>query len=302
MSVLMGTGRAPGACGELIAGFTEPGQPFHVTLPIDRYATVTVTVTESTGWSLDGPPIDNVWASILATCSLLGVGPFHIQMEHATELEYDKGLGASTADMVAASRALASAVGRTLTPADEARIATGISPSYGTMYPGPVAFNPMTGELIDEYEWWPELAIALIIPDTRKPTLGADFSQRKSVGSELALYGLRDDAGSRCGGGFLDIGWRSARAYLQWGHIPMYDVLINAFEWAGALSRPGAAGFALAHTGTVGGLLFILPVSGDERAAAIQLAESAVHRLRQTLDFRARVELVFTPAPSQPHT
>lgn len=163
--VRKGEGIAPGTCGELIQGFLASGA-FHVTLPINKSATVSLRVRASPEWSFTGAgsELSKLCQSIRATADLFNEGPFAVEVDRHTDLDVGKGMGSSTADIVAAARALANALGQELSHDDEARIAVDIESSDGSMYPGLVAFEQKTGTLIERFSWWPRFAIVMLIP------------------------------------------------------------------------------------------------------------------------------------------
>ena len=60
-------------------------------------------------------------------------------------------MGSSTADIVAAVRALADAMGRKSAAEMEAEVATWIESSARSMYPGIVAFEQKAGRIVREF-------------------------------------------------------------------------------------------------------------------------------------------------------
>lgn len=163
---LTGMGPAVGTCGELMQGVTSIGEPFHVTCPVEKRATVRLTVRPASEFAVlpTGPPLAKLERALYETAALLGLVKLEVQVEHRSELEVGKGMGSSTADIVVAARALASAVGRSLSADALGRIATSIESSDGSMHEGMVAFNQKNGHLLKRYAWSPQFVICMVIP------------------------------------------------------------------------------------------------------------------------------------------
>lgn len=111
-----GVGTGVGTCGELVQGVMSDGRNFHVTYPITMSSTVTVRLRESNEWEMKGIPSGRRKLSkAIQTCAeRVGHGPKEVHVEHSSDLEVGKGLGSSTADIVAAARAVAAAAGEEL--------------------------------------------------------------------------------------------------------------------------------------------------------------------------------------------
>jgi hypothetical protein len=176
------TQTAAGTCGELVQGFTSEGIPFHVTCPISKTATVTVTARPAPEFAITqiDPGLSKLAQALRRTAALLELEPLEIRVEHWSDLDIGKGMGSSTADVVAASRALAAVAGRTLSPGQLAKIATSIESSDGSMYPGLVAFSQKTGDVLERFEWWPQFVVLMITPPQLFNTESADFSGRRN--------------------------------------------------------------------------------------------------------------------------
>lgn len=282
------TETAAGTCGELVQGFTAAGVPFHVTCPIARTATVTVTVRPAAALTITqiGPGLSKVAQAIRHTARLLGLDQLEVQVEHWSDLDIGKGMGSSTADIVAAARALAAAADQTLSPAQLASIATAIESSDGSMYPGLVAFNHKTGDVLEQFSWWPQFVILMITPDQRFNTESADFSGKERFGSEFddILDKLRKAAAQQDASAFAQAATRSASINQQFVPNPYHALIANRIDEFGAL------GINVGHTGTVLGLLF------DARdPLAIKAAASASVQLQQLLPGAAKMDITLTP-------
>ena len=89
--------------------------------------------------------LDKLEQSLYETARILQLEPLEMRVDHWSDLDVGKGMGSSTADIVAGARAVVAACDCSLSPEQLARIATSIESSDGSMYPGIVAFNQKLG-------------------------------------------------------------------------------------------------------------------------------------------------------------
>lgn len=282
---LSGVGTAPGTCGELVQGLLGPTQHFHVTCPIRKSSTVRLRMRPAAETSITGleQHQDKIELALLGALDLLDLPPHQIFLEHWSDLDIGKGMGSSTADVLAAARALADAAGAEFSADQLAKLATSIESSDGTMYPGIAVMNQKTGELVRPMYWWPQFLIVMLIPDATFNTESADFTGKDQYADEFAtlLSSLTEAAATRTAQPFADAGTRSCEINQRFVPNAYSLHLLKAFEDYGAL------GVNTAHTGTVCGLLFDPDAGGA--AAEAQLA------LRRELPADVRIEMTLTP-------
>ena len=294
---LKGHASAAGTCGELVQGILPGGVSFHVTCPVSKSATVALELTPTEAWIFSGgaAPLGKLRASVRAAAELLGIGPYHVEVEHHTDLDVGKGLGSSTADIVAGARAVAAAVGTTLTPEQLAKIATTIESSDGSMYPGLVAFGQKTGEVVRLFEWWPQFAIVMVVPRDTLNTESADFAGKEAYAGrfERMLDTLAYAASAHDPMPFAAAATESAVINQEFVPNAWFDLLMDR---AAVL---GGAGVNVGHTGTVTGMLFPLPAAGEDngrvRTEAMGLARAAARALSDDAGAAVDVKLVTTP-------
>ncbi len=283
----VGTGTGVGTCGELVQGFTSGGQPFHVTCPIEKSSTVSVTLSPAREFRVlrSTEQLDKVELSLLRTATYLDVEPCEIRVAHWTDLETGKGLGSSTADVVAAARAIAAALGRQLNATELASIATSIESSDGSMHPGLVAFDQKSGSVLRRYTWWPQFLIVMVVPMKVLNTESVDFSGKPNLGVEFdeILASLDVAANERNPLGFAEAASRSATLNQRFVPNPYHALLESRLEQMGAL------GINVAHTGTAVGVLF-----DAEQPDAMRAASAAAVEV-QSMFPDARVEVTLTP-------
>ena len=149
----------PGTCGELVQG-TLDGVAFHVTCPVDVYATVTVELTDRPG--VEHPPDSpKAGAGARAALELLGA-TVGARVSPRSDLPRGKGMGSSTADVAGAILATALALGAELDPATVARLALSVEPTDGSIFPGIVVFDHRRGTLYEPLGDAPSLHVAVL--------------------------------------------------------------------------------------------------------------------------------------------
>lgn len=272
---------APGTCGELAQGVLPDGTPFVVTCPIDRGTTIEVTLSDAAAFEIVGVPSGRtrLHQALLRTAELVELEPCRISISHDTALPIGKGMASSTADIVAASRALAAAAGVALSPEEVATLAVAIEPSDAVMYAGIVAADRRTGVPIRAWDWWPSFTVVAVIPPTTFATADACLAGQARFADDYAsLLGRLDEAVARRDeGAFARVATRSAELGQPAVANPTFGLL------AGQSERLGALGVCAAHTGTVAGLLFPRTRAGEADAAgacdALATALPADHEL-----------------------
>ncbi|MGH3869025.1 MAG: hypothetical protein ACRDQ4_23480 [Pseudonocardiaceae bacterium] len=282
------TETASGTCGEMVQGFTSEGQPFHVTCPIAKTATVTVTVRPAPDFMITqiDPGLSKLAQSLRQTALFLELEPLEIRVEHWSDLDVGKGMGSSTADIVAGARALAAVADRTLTPQQLAEIATSIESSDGSMYPGIVAFNQKKGNVLHEFSWWPQFVILMVTPPQVFNTESANFGGKERLGKEFdqILDDLSAGSSRREAKAFADAATHSARLNQRFVPNPYHALL------ADRLGEFGALGINVGHTGTVLGLLFD---AADD--SAMKAATAASIDLQKLLPNTVKIDITLTP-------
>lgn len=268
---MRGLGTASGTCGELVQGVTSGGSAFQVTLPIDLGAEVSVEVQPSNAVSVDAPPwMQKARAAATETLALLGVGDHEVVLRHKSALPVGKGMGSSTADVVATARAVADAFGRVLTPEELASIAGGIEPSDGTMHERIVAVR-RDGRLLRSWSWTPTFVAVVLIPEHAHDT-APNLPDVPGTHAEYdaLLLALDDAVTHRDAAGFARAGATSAALHRDW--------IGSEWDLDDDARSLGAVGWNIAHTGSVAGVLFT-DVDAARRAAPILAERHAVETL-----------------------
>lgn len=285
-----GSGVAYGTCGELVQGFLSSGRPFHVTCPIQKSSTVSLRVRPAPEISVTivGPELHKVELALHRTAEVLSLEPLAIRVERWTDLDIGKGMGSSTADIVAAGRALADATEQELTDDQLADIAVSIESSDGSMYPRLLAFDQKRGGIVRDFDWWPQFVICMVVPSQAFNTESAKFTGKERLGSAF------DD--------ILDRLVAAAKTHdaVAWGEAATESAKLNQRFVPNALfgllsvqaEKFGALGVNVGHTGTVAGLLF----DAEDPDAMSQAARAALE-VERMVPASARVEITLTPPP-----
>jgi L-threonine kinase len=264
------------------------GTSFVVTCPIDRGTTVDVALSPAPVLEITGVPhgLSRLEDAVRRTIELLELAPCRVAVQHVGSLPVGKGMASSTADVIAASRAVARAAGEELAAEDLATLAAAIEPSDGVMYDGIVAADRETGRRLRAWDWWPSFTVVMLEPPEGFATAYARFDDQAAHAGEYArlLEQLDDAVAGRDELRFARAATRSAE--LGQAYVP------NAvFSWlAPRAPELGALGVCAAHTGTVAGLLFPRTRAGEAAAAA------AERSLRASAPSSYRVSVARTPS------
>jgi uncharacterized protein involved in propanediol utilization len=240
--------------GELLQGMLPDGIHFLVTLPIDLHSRASFSVASQIRELSVWP--ETSWKALECVTGLLrryGL-PLHGQLRLASDIPRGKGLASSTADLVAAYRAVAR---RYCLPTNLDVIETtlrAIEPSDGVMHEGVVAYRHREARLHEHLGSVPSLTLVAIDEGGQVETLahnarGIDYSeaQRNEYAGLLAQLRSaleRDDIAAL-------------------GAIATHSALLNQrlvpkrrFEAMTSIAREvRAAGVVAAHSGTYIGIM-----------------------------------------------
>jgi L-threonine kinase len=282
-----GRGTAPGTCGEFAQGILSDGTPFHVTCPINKSATVVASLRDAKALNILGLGEHHrkLELAIQHTVELLDLGAVEVTVRHWSDLDIGKGMGSSTADVLAGMRAIADAVGENLTPETEGRVAATVESSDGSMYPGIAAVNHKTCELVEAWDWYPEFVIVMLVANNSVDTASIPFLGQERLAEDYDdLLGRMNSAVQRRSiAEFAEQSTRSA--------VMNDEFLLNPYSrnLRSRLDEFGALGLNVGHTGTVCGLLYANTDAG--RAAAGEASLEVSHQFPDLKD----VQVVTTP-------
>jgi uncharacterized protein involved in propanediol utilization len=284
-----GEGVANGTLGELVQGQTVAGEDFLVTFPVAFWSRARAVINDS---GIVIGPRNKSKARRMASLVLqrLGLASAGAVLEIQCGVPEGKGCASSTADVVAAARAVCDATQLSLEPGEIAELAVEIEPSDGVMWDGVVAFNHRAGRLLRHLGKLPPLHIVGVdlgghidtVQFNRRPK---DYSPQERRMCQEALEQVaaaidRSDVqllGEAC--------TRSARIHQRVLPKPELPQLIDIVE------QTGGAGVSIAHSGTVCGLLYD-PARADGAERALKLVLERFPSARQ---------LIVEPLPGSRH-
>jgi len=248
----IGSGSCSGTFGELVQGVIEE-RPFLITLPVKELKSSALFVPDQN--AIDIVTVRGRQKARMACEKLLktfGIkigGYLHIH----SNIPIGKGMASSSADMIAAVRAVSDSYSLPVTEELISRIAAEIEPTDGVMYEGVVAYDYLNGQLIEAFASLPPFT--LIGFDVGGSVDTVEFNQQKKEYSkkhkkkfqqayELVTEGIRS-------GNFAylcEAATISARINQQLLPKPYFDELEQ-------LAQQYNGGVVVAHSGTVIGIL-----------------------------------------------
>lgn len=278
----VGVGRAHASCGELVQGQLPNGEDFLITLPVDLWSTVNVTLRP------DAPGVFSLprhkrktRRAVERTLALFGCTGWGADITVSSAIPEGKGLASSTADIVAASRAVADALGEAITQHDLSRIAIAIEPSDGLMFDGTVIYNHRQGKLLAMLGFLPPLHLLLVDFGGQVDTVRYNRQPRSYTCAEQQQFALavaQVAQGIRTGN-LLQVGLGArTSATINQRFLPRPE--LETLELVALIS--GAAGVFVAHSGSVAGLMY--PASGDRLDFGVQLVDRMMRRRRFVLE------------------
>ncbi len=245
-----GRGLSFGTFGELVQGVIG-GETFLITMPVDRYSRAEFQLENES--SLSCP--SGHWKTRTACERLLAsLGlPLRGRISIESDLLHEKGMASSSADIIAACRAIGAYYGTDLEPAFLAKLAASVEPTDGVMYPGLNAFNQHAGRLIEPLGAASYEIIGVILDggvgtveyDSKSIRYSSDDKERFELAYRRAKRGLAcGDIGLM--GTASTISSRINQSRLEKPHL---EALISRCgKW-------GGAGVVIAHSGVVIGVI-----------------------------------------------
>lgn len=253
VSKLVGWGRAPGSCGELVQGVIN-GQALLVSCPIDTYSSIKITLAPNLPKHSDYSKIDKALNLYLNKKCLPDLG---WQVNRQSDLVLGKGMASSTADIAAVITAAANALNCDVNEQEIADIAIQVEPSDGIMLSGIYLFDYISGVIRQQIGTALRAQLVIIDPGGKVDTL--KFNQQpnlcylnrqkeKDVRQALELV-----TGGIKGNDLEMLGRGATMSALANQHILPKPELPLVLKLAKELR---AVGVVIAHSGTVMGLMF----------------------------------------------
>lgn len=159
--VYRGKAACPASCGEVIQG-TIDNRNLLVTCPISLYSTVEVEVCERKERPKEFKKNRKSLQAAKKTLSYFGKASWDVSIKLKSDIPRGIGLASSTADITATCLAVASALGKMISPDMIADIALSIEPSDGTMFKGIMLFDYIAGRVRKYLGLFPEMNVFIL--------------------------------------------------------------------------------------------------------------------------------------------
>lgn len=282
---LAGVGSAFGTCGELAQGQFTSGEDFLVTLPVDLWSEVRVKIDTASSGVRGNVEKTKTSLAIRKALDTLGFpnwgATFHVQ----SDLPEGKGMASSSADIVAACRAVSAALNLPFSAEEISRIAISIEPTDGVMYSSVVCYNHRTGIFLETLGEMPSAHLLVLDLGNEVDTIAFNqipknytAAEREKIqrAYELIRMGIQMRDLAQIGLGST----LSAEVNQRILPKPHFEKIIHIAR------EHGASGVCAAHSGTVLGLLFASRAS-HRIAAARQSILNDVDRSINTFETQA---------------
>ena len=264
MKIGSATVRVPGVCGELVQGMLDDDY-YLVTCPIDYFSRVQVDLFSPGFPDVDSPfaglpvvgPEDSpkAVAAVLATLAHLRREDLSAKLAISNPIPRGKGMGSSSADVVAAIAATGLALDQELSPEAVGHLALMEEPTDGVMFPGIALFDHRQGNLMQELGPPPPMEIVALDFGGTVDTVEFNREDRRALWQslrpetdralELVRQGIKEVDPKKLGRG-ASISSEANQQVLLKPELP--DVL----RFAQSLD---AAGVTVGHSGTIIGVL-----------------------------------------------
>lgn len=250
---MIGIAKAPGSCGELVQG-TLNGESFYISCPINLYSQVRIILNDK--GKIIGPP--DKWKTreaVKKTLKFLGKEGLNANFEIDSKIPLGKGMASSTADIGAASLAIACALGEEISSQEIVKIALSIEPTDGTLFNDIVIFDHRNGALFKILGKAPDMKIFVIDLGGKVDTLEfnkkdlAEINRQREGEVKEALKlveeGIEGENPELIAKGATISAFSNQKILYK----PALDRIWKISQKAGAL------GVNIAHSGTVVGIL-----------------------------------------------
>ena len=264
MKIGSATVRVPGVCGELVQGMLDDDY-YLVTCPIDYFSRVRVDLfspgSPAAGSTVVGPQIagpedsPKAVAAVSATLAHLGRQELSAQVAISNPIPRGKGMGSSSADVVAAIAATGLALDQELSPQAVGRLALMEEPTDGVMFPGIALFDHRQGRLMEELGPPPPMEIVALDFGGTVDTVEFNRKDRRSLWQslrpetdqalELVRQGIKEVDPKKLGRGATISAEANQRVLLK-PQLPAVLKFAQSLE---------AVGVTVGHSGTIIGVL-----------------------------------------------
>lgn len=277
MNPTIGRGQAVGTCGELVQGHYG-GRELMVTFPVDWHTDATARGSYVPGirvWPRSKTKVRKLCELLLARTESFDPDT-GLDIMVNSSIPEGRGYASSSADLVAAARAISQWTGSAITDDEILRLCCGIEPSDAVCYTTPTLFDFLSGEVLYRYTNPPALTALVIDEGGQVNTLarhrtGGRLPYTHDEREMLAEAFTLADNGFAAGDPVALGQAATISAHVNQARLPK-----RAFAAACAVAEmTGAYGVSAAHSGTTLALLFDPHNAAGIRAAAQTLNKAA---------------------------
>ena len=256
-----GTGVCTASFGELLQGMLPSQRKFLVNFPIRRRSKATVTLSpprysaeKEAQIAASHQRFPKSYKLVRNVLADLGSHDDCL-LEIDSEIPVGKGLSSSTADMVAAIRALGQALSLAFKETYLGQMLTEIEPNDGLQYAGTSAYHHTTGELIARVDWVPPFRIFGIDFGGIVDTVAFNEQKMDFPAHQCSRYEtlLNDILSALRQHDCAAVGAIASESTRMWQAVRPRTQLDRIFELAAAT---GSEGVVNTHSGTFIGLLY----------------------------------------------
>ena len=265
---LIGYGKAFASFGEIIQGRLSNDEDILVTLPINLWSTCQLKCTPINGPLVIDCDLEKSRAVMYLVLEELGIHRgYHISTDITRNIPVGKGLSSSTADMLAAVRAIQEAFGFPLEEQFISRMFAAIEPHDALHYNASTAYDHCKGRLIQDFNYVPGYTIVAVdnggVQDTLTYNRDVSFSEQ-----ETRLY---DELFARLQWAFekrddcliAECATESARVHARARRDYFLQKAVNT------IGKVTALGVVATHSGTCAGFLFPYGLGSEETRRSV---------------------------------
>lgn len=255
-----------GSCGELfqcVVGNQEYLMSYHIT----KKSTVRIGSSAAYSLSKDYWKIKKALNLILGNSDIVGI---HL----SSDIPLAKGFSSSSADIIATLQAASLSFGKFLSPLELTKLSASIEPTDSIAFDKWTVINPLTGQVIYQTNWTPDLYVYILEPKTQLVTTDLErMSYCKNYPSTKSSH-LFDDFVAACKEkNIVKIGQIASRSAVYNNRRlpkPFLKELLTLVQSLQLL------GINVAHSGTAVGILMTPAQLGQLRILESLLAKTAM--------------------------
>jgi uncharacterized protein involved in propanediol utilization len=276
-SCLIGYGKSFSSFGEIVQGRFGNNEDFLVTLPIDLWSTCELICKPIKGPLIVECEFEKSRSLLYQVLNDIGIRDgFYLECVFIRNIPIGKGLSSSTADMLAALRAIQEVFGLLLTESYISRLFASIEPHDGLHYNSCVSYNHRKGILLANYNYIPKYTILAVdfggAVDTVQYNRNIQFSELQKKAFDQLAVSLQDAFEQKNDQLIANCATESANLYFERSNNPFVrEALVVKDEFS-------PLGLLVTHSGTCVGFIYQREISLDETSRLVTSLEKTFDR------------------------